>query len=60
MSEAQKQTLLTKLRDLMGNRIMPDQRSTVEQLKDLIAVANALGMYDAADALQGLVQPKLG
>jgi hypothetical protein len=27
------------------------QDSTTEQLQDLIAVANRLGMYDAADAI---------
>jgi hypothetical protein len=28
---------------------MPDQRSTTEQMRDLITIANLAGMYDAAD-----------
>lgn len=28
------------------------QRSTMEQLRDLMAVANRLGLYDAADAIK--------
>lgn len=34
---------------------MQDQRSTIEQLRDLIAVANQKGMYDAADYLLSVV-----
>lgn len=28
---------------------MPDQRSTTEQVRDLVTIANMMGMYDAAD-----------
>lgn len=33
-----------------------DQRSLTEQLRDLQAFANQLGMYDAADFIQSLVE----
>jgi hypothetical protein len=31
---------------------MPDQRSTGDQLRDMARIADALGMYDAADAIR--------
>jgi hypothetical protein len=34
---------------------MPDQRSTGEQLRDMARVADALGMYDAADAIRRML-----
>ena len=34
---------------------MADQRSTTDQLRDLIAIANQKGMYDAADYLLNVV-----
>jgi hypothetical protein len=37
-------------------RLSQRQDSTEEQLKDLRWVANRLGMYDAGDAIKGLVQ----
>jgi hypothetical protein len=30
------------------------QRSTMEQLRDLLLVANRLGLYDAADAIKNV------
>ena len=35
---------------------MPDQRSLADQLRDLIPVANQMGMYDAADFLSQYVR----
>ena len=32
--------------------LTPDQRSTYDQVKDLIQIANQHGMYDAADWLK--------
>ena len=37
---------------------MPDQRSTTDQLRDLVIMANRAGMYDAADAIQNLLRPE--
>jgi hypothetical protein len=34
----------------------PDQRGHQEQLRDLMAIANRLQMYDAADYLQGILK----
>lgn len=31
---------------------MPDQRSTTDQLDDLLTIAKLLKMYDAAEALE--------
>lgn len=35
---------------------MPDQRSVTDQLRDLIPVADKMGMYDAADHLRRVVE----
>jgi hypothetical protein len=35
---------------------MPDQRSLVDQLRDLIPLANRAGMYDAADYIRDVVE----
>jgi hypothetical protein len=37
---------------------MNDQRSLVDQLRDLIPVANKMGSYDAADFLLQIVEPR--
>lgn len=34
------------------------QDSTADQLVDLIMVANKLGMYDAADVIRSIVNPR--
>lgn len=47
---------LEQVRTLMGNRIMPDSRSTNEQLQDLMNIANQVGLYDAADVIKGLLK----
>lgn len=41
-----------------GSLVMPDQRSTTDQLRDLIKFANAHGMYDAADVIARIVEEK--
>lgn len=47
---------LETVRTLLGNRITPDSRSTNDQLKDLVFIANQLGLYDAADVVKNLVK----
>lgn len=47
---------LQKIRVLLGNKTFPDQRSTQEQLQDLLWIANQLGLYDAADAIQRIIK----
>ena len=34
-----------------------DQRSTYDQLVDLLGFANRLGLYDAADCIKKLIDP---
>ena len=41
-----------------GNLVMPDQRSTTDQLRDLLKIANKRGMYDAADVITKLLDGK--
>lgn len=47
--------------DILDNVKAMDQRqdSVEDQLKDLIRVANRLGMYDAADVIQQLTETRL-
>jgi hypothetical protein len=49
---------LQKVRTLLGNRVMNDQRATADQLRDLQWVANQIGMYDAADVIRGILDRK--
>lgn len=39
-------------------KLSQTQAALGDQLRDLMAVANRLGMYDAADALNDYLQPK--
>lgn len=56
--EQEMKQALEKVRTLLGNRIMPDQRSSSDQLRDLQWVANQLGLYDAADVIKSIVDKK--
>lgn len=56
--EQEMKTALAKVRTLLGNRIMNDQRATNDQLRDLQWVANQLGLYDAADVIRNILERK--
>ena len=56
--EQEMKQALAKVRTLLGNRIMNDQRATADQLQDLYWVANQLGLYDAADVIRNILDKK--
>ena len=56
--EQEMKQALDKVRTLMGNRVMPDQRATNDQLKDLQWIANQVGLYDAADLIKSVLERK--
>ena len=49
---------ITDLNEIMASLPQLPQRqdSTNDQLRDLRAIANRLGMYDAADIIRGLLE----
>ena len=50
--------LLKEIRTIMGNLVMPDQRSAQEQVQELIFIGNQLGLYDAVGVIDTVVAKK--